>query len=134
MVTGTKPKLLMQGTLSRHLARDLPGLNPGAEDSNELHVYLCLCTARPAVARRHYHPDPWNGHDVTALREPGVRPRGGRLRYPEPLCQGNPRRNRPPGFPGARADLALDNPGHLEIARDTGVVIKIIGHLASLDA
>jgi len=58
--------------------------------------------------------------------------RGGSLCDPEPLRQGNPRRHRRTGFPCARDDLALDDPGYLEIARDTGQVIKIIGHTASL--
>ena len=68
------------------------------------------------------------------LGQVGVGPGSGRLRDAEPLGELEPGRDRAALRPGARLDLALDDPGRLEVARDTGQVIKIIWHLASLDS
>lgn len=95
---------------------------------------LAVCVLRPAVARRHHHADSRHRHDVAALGEVGMRSRGGGLRYPEALRQGDPARYRVAWWVGACPDFALQYPRDLEVARDSGEVIKIIRHTASLDA
>jgi len=88
----------------------------------------------PAVARGNDHADTRNGHDVAALRELGMCLRGRGLGDAEALCERDPARDGVAWGVGARADLALDNPRDLEIARHTAQVIKIIRHLTSLDS
>ncbi len=60
-------------------------------------------------------------------------PRGGGLRDAKSLGQRDPAGDRAAFGVGALADLALQYPRGLEVARDSGEVIKIIWHMASLD-
>ncbi len=60
-------------------------------------------------------------------------PRGGGLRDAEALRQRDPAGDGAALGVGALTDLALQYPRGLKVARDSGEVIKIIWHMASLD-
>ena len=60
--------------------------------------------------------------------------RGGHLRNPEPFRQPDAARYRVPRLPRASADLSLQCCRYLPEARHTREVIKIIWHLASINA
>jgi hypothetical protein len=89
---------------------------------------------RPAVGRGDDHTHSGYRDQVAALGQVAVCPRGGHLGNPEPGRQPDAARYRVAGLPCASADLSLQRRCHLPEARHTREVIKIIWHLASINA
>lgn len=95
---------------------------------------LGVCVWRPAARRGDDHTHSGYRDQVAALGQVAVCPRGGHLGNPEPLRQPDAAGYRVAGLPGASADLSLQRCRHLPEARHTREVIKIIWHLASINA
>jgi hypothetical protein len=89
---------------------------------------------RPAVGRRDDHAHSGYRDQIAALGQVAVCPRGCHLGNPEPLRQSDATRYRVARLPGASADLSLQRCRNLPEARHTREVIKIIWHLASINA
>lgn len=82
----------------------------------------------PAACRGYDHTDAGYRDQIPGAGQPGVRPGRGLPSYAEPVSELVPGRGRAAGCPLPGPDLRLDNPGDLQVTRDTREVIKIIRH------
>jgi hypothetical protein len=82
----------------------------------------------PAACRGYDHADAGHGNQISGPGQPGVRPGRGLPGDAEPVSELVPGRSRAAGCPLPGPDLRLDDPGDLQVTRDTREVIKIIRH------